>query len=384
MEITRGKIPSAKKIVIYGPEGIGKSTFASQFPDPLFTDTEGSTKELDVARLPSPSSYTMLTEEIRYVLSHPGCCKTYVIDTADWAERLIVRHICDKSQKSGIEDFGYGKGYTYVQEEFGRMLNLLEEVVRSGVNVVMTAHASLRKFEQPEEMGAYDKWEMKLTRQTSPLLKEWADMILFANYKIYAVSSSEDTKKKKAQGGRRVMYTQHHPCWDAKNRYGLADELPFEYAQIAHILGENPAVEVKKPQQEEVIRVQQPSVRQSSVQQTPPPPKQETVKNPVQQSLDMPSEARTGSTRPPKQQNEEIDTSDIGKALKALREIMANYFVDDHDIQAAVSAKGYYPIDTPLENYDPGFVWGVLITAWDQVYNMIQQAKGLHHEDLPF
>ena len=91
---------------------------------------------------------------------------------------LCITQICDKNHKGSIEDFGYGKGYTFVQEEFGRLLNLLEEVVRTGVNVVLTAHAKMRKFEQPDELGAYDRWEMKLTKQTSPMVKEWADICL--------------------------------------------------------------------------------------------------------------------------------------------------------------------------------------------------------------
>ena len=76
MEIIRGKIPCAKKVVIYGPEGIGKSTFASKFPVPLFIDTEGSTKDMDVARTPTPSSWAMLKEQIDYVVSHPDICRT--------------------------------------------------------------------------------------------------------------------------------------------------------------------------------------------------------------------------------------------------------------------------------------------------------------------
>ena len=83
MKITKGIIPCAKKVVIYGPEGIGKSTFASQFPDPVFIDTEGSTNSMDVARLPKPTSWQMLLEEIQYVKDHPDVCKTLVIDTVD-------------------------------------------------------------------------------------------------------------------------------------------------------------------------------------------------------------------------------------------------------------------------------------------------------------
>ena len=79
MQIIRGKIGGAQKVVVYGPEGIGKSTFAAQFPEPLFIDTEGSTRHMDVARLPKPSSFTMLMEQIRYVKATPSLCKTLVI-----------------------------------------------------------------------------------------------------------------------------------------------------------------------------------------------------------------------------------------------------------------------------------------------------------------
>lgn len=82
------------------------------------------------------------------------------------------------------------------------------------MNVIITAHAKMRKFEQPDEMGAYDRWEMKLTRQVAPLLKEWSDMLLFCNYKTFVVTPDEG--KNKVQGGKRVIYTSHHPCWDAK------------------------------------------------------------------------------------------------------------------------------------------------------------------------
>lgn len=99
MNITRGKIKSAQKVVIYGPEGIGKSTFASQFPNPLFIDTEGSTKNLDVARMDKPTSWTMLKSQLEYIKSNPTVCKTVVIDTIDWAEQLCIDDICSKYGK---------------------------------------------------------------------------------------------------------------------------------------------------------------------------------------------------------------------------------------------------------------------------------------------
>ena len=164
MNITSGIIEDAQRVIVYGPEGIGKSTFASKFPGAIFIDTEGSTKRLNVKRFDKPSSWTMLLEEVKYVRDHPELCMTLVIDTADWAEQLASNHICSVNHKQSIEDFGYGKGYTKLYEEFGRLLDLLNEVISKGINVVLTAHAKMRKFEQPDELGAYDRWEMKLSK----------------------------------------------------------------------------------------------------------------------------------------------------------------------------------------------------------------------------
>jgi len=234
MEIIRGKQNNPQKVVIYGPEGVGKTSLAAQFPRPLFIDTEGSTGNYDVARMPRPTSGAMLIQQIQWAKGNPQEFDTLVIDTADWAERLLINDLLAKNKKTGIEDFGYGKGYTYAAEEFGRFLNLLEDVRATGKHIVLTAHATIKKFEQPDEIGAYDRWELKLSKQASPMLKEWGDLVLFVNYKTF-VNKVDDKGTTKAAGGQRVMYTAHRPAWDAKNRHGLPDELPLDYGAIAHI-----------------------------------------------------------------------------------------------------------------------------------------------------
>lgn len=231
--ITKGKIETAKKVVQYGPEGIGKSTLASCYPAPVFIDVEGSTKELDVARYPTPQTWNdIITYVNDFAESMPG--KTLVIDTADWAEQLCIAQVCIDQGVKGIESVGYGKGYVYLAEKFQELLRKCDDLIEQGVNVVFTAHAQMRKFEQPDEMGAYDRWEMKLSKKVSPLLKEWADIVLFCNYKTDVITDSK-TQSKKATGGKRVMYASHHPCWDAKNRYGLPDVMPMEFSQIKHL-----------------------------------------------------------------------------------------------------------------------------------------------------
>lgn len=380
MEITRGKIRSAQKVVVYGPEGIGKSTFAAMFPNPVFIDTEGSTKYMDVPRLPKPYCWSILMDDVNHVYKNPHLCDTLIIDTADWAEKLCAEDLCAKSQKTGIEDFGYGKGYVYLTEDFGKLLNRLEEIVELGVNVVLTAHAQMRKFEQPDEMGSYDRWEMKLKKQTAPLLKEWADAVLFVNYQTYVVNVDGQgvTKgKNKVQGGRRIMYTSHHPCWDAKNRYNLPPEVDFDYSVIAPFIpvkGSAAPVQYVTAQTD----VQQSASPTQTVQQQkvsePVVAENKPVNKPIQQQLPT-----DHLQQPPVQQaahavtNE--DLSDVPKALAAL---MKEKQVTLKEIQEVVAYKGYFPADTPFKAYPNEFVSGVLIAAWPQVFNVIEllRSKG--------
>ena len=348
MDIIRGKLPGALKVVVYGPEGIGKSTFASQFPCPLFIDTEGSTRHMDVARTPKPTSWPMLLGLVDEVIRDPSLCRTLVVDTMDWAELMCTQYVCDKYQKKSIEEFGYGKGYTYLSEEFGRLLNQLSEIVERGVHVVVTAHAKMRKFEQPDELGAYDRWEMKLSAKNAPLVKEWADMVLFASYKTYAVKT--ESGKVKGQGGERRMYTAHHPCWDAKNRFGLAPELPFDFAGIASVIGETPSISEPAPQNE-------------------PKPVNSSV-NPAQEVEGISTPAQDDGLVP-----------DIPDGIpQALADLMRANNVTATDIQTAVSAKGYFPLGMEITDYPKDFIDGCLIGAWDQLYQVILQER----EKIPF
>lgn len=349
MNITSGIIPKAQRIVLYGPEGIGKSTLASRFPNPLFIDTEGSTARLNVRRMDRPESFAMLMAQAKYVADNPQLCQTLIIDTADWAERLCSEAICAKAKKSGIEDFGYGKGYVYLAEEFGKLLDLLTEVSERNIHVVLTAHAYMRKFELPEEAGQYDRWEMKLSKKVAPLVKEWADAVLFLNYKTLTVQS--DSGKVKAQGGSRVIYTSHHPCWDGKNRHGLPEELPLEnwQALLTALLGNSPN--------------EAPQIIQPPVQSMPSLTLAEDFRvdaEKAQPAIELVSAASN---------NDELHLDPrIPKRLQAL---MVAGHVTEEEIRWAVSQKGYFPEDMPVADYPPDFVEGVLIGAWNQVFDMI-------------
>ena len=249
LNIVSGKIARAVKTVIYGTEGVGKSTLASKFPEPLFLDVEGGTSQLDIRRVEENSTWEDLLSDITEVFRNPDICRTLVIDTADAAETLCIKHILTKYNQKSIESFGYGKGYTYIGEEWNRLMIALDGCIEKGINVTLIAHAKQRKIELPEQTGAFDHWEMKLSKQVAPILKEWADLLLFCNYNTFVVTT--DSNSKKAQGGKRVMYTSHNPVYDAKNRYGLPEELDLDYKGIAHIFDAQPKPKAAEPDPKE-------------------------------------------------------------------------------------------------------------------------------------
>lgn len=323
LTVTRGKVPCWQRVVLYGTEGIGKSTLASEFPKPLFIDVEDSTQAMDVHRLPKPGSWAALLSMVSALKHDTMGYETLVLDTADWAEMLCIKHVCSKANMESIEDFGYGKGFVKLQEEFARLLEGLGELP---MHVVLTAHAQTKKFELPEETGAYDRWEMKLSKNVRPMVKEWATMILFCNYQIFLTKQSDEKNKvKKAGGGQRVMYTSHNPCWDAKNRENLPDVLPLEFKGIAHLFVP-------------------PTAGVAPVVASAPAPA------PV---VTTPSPAAKG----PREQ---------------LRECMAIDAITPEQLIAAIVAKGFFPAGTEFDKLPDDFINTALLPNWSKVVKSIK------------
>lgn len=400
MEITTGRIRVPVKVVIYGPEGIGKTTFASRFPDPVFIDTEGSTVHMDVKRLPRPALWVELLNEVEYVRQNPGCCRTLVIDTADWAEQLCGEYICARDQKQGIEDWGYGKGYKYLFEEFGRLLNALEQVRGAGVNVVICCHAAIRKFEQPDELGAYDRWSLKLTdtpkASIAGMVKEWADMVLFANYKTIVVNTDGKGAakgKNKVQGGKRVMYTTHMPCWDAKNRFGLPEEMEFDYEGIRAVIeGATSSVALRAPASPEgearndgdgaegrpLTKGSGLARRVEEIARGAEKP-QEAAQTPLEAAAtNSPSAAEDTAQAP--------NDAEFAGIPGALARMMREAGVYPGEVKAVIAQKGIYPIATPwnviVENEQFMQGWLLHPQVWPKVVEMAKEIRA--GEEVPF
>ena len=358
--VTSTRQAKALKVVVYGPEGIGKTTFANKFPQPVYIDTEGSTNFIDGKKLPNPTSWTMLLEEVEYLKNTPGIARTLVIDTIDWAESLAKQHLMSKNNWDAIDSTAYGARYVALADEIGKLLNKLSELIELNYNVVILAHSKTKKHELPDELGAFDRYVLKLEQRDASLVKEWADIILFANFKTTVITDSK-TNSKKATGGQRVMYTTHKPAWDAKNRFELPDELPFDYEQVRVPCEQAmpQVVPAQQPSQQPVQAPVQPAQPQIQPQQAPPV-QQEQVPLPEE-----PPQQQEVQQAPPENAPAPEYTETIPAAIpQDVADLMRMSQLSTQDVMKIIYNAGFMPEGTPIENV-PQDLWAHLVSKWD-------------------
>jgi len=237
-QVTRGKKKQPRRTVLYGTHGIGKSTWASQWPDAVFVPTEDGCGDLDVASFPVCETLEQAWGAIVELGTKDAHdFKTVVVDSADWLEQLIWRAVCDKHQKKSITDFDFGKGYGEAAAIFGKILNALDCCRNIGMHVVVLAHCDVVKYSDPQS-DSYDRYMPKLHKTISGMMQEWADEVLFAAYKRFVRKEDLGFKKTRgiASGDERVIYTQEAAGFLAKNRLGLPVELPLDFSAYATFL----------------------------------------------------------------------------------------------------------------------------------------------------
>lgn len=366
-QLNSGKLEQPVRGLLYGPEGIGKTTFAADWlkaRQGALIDTENGSGRIDILRYPAPVSWPELLNMVRDAKNNPDL-HALGVDTLDAAERMCAEYVCSKNGWNSLEDPGYGSGYKRLWEEFSRLLTGLNEVISSGKDVILTAHAVMRKFEQPDQMGSYDRWELKLQNSQkcsiAALVKEWADLVLFANYETLVVTSA-DGKSRKAAGGKRVVYTTHHPCWDAKNRFGLPDETKLDFATVAPYLfgSQQPAVAAAPdpaPQEDpKPAQPKKPGKKKASVEPAPEPVTEPTPAAPAEPAEPIPMNVQPMDTAP--------SAADLDGIPDVLAQLMIKDKVKPIEIQAWTAKEGYYPPEVKLKVYDPEYLSKYLPSVW--------------------
>lgn len=246
--IRKGRGLKPPKGVIYGPGGVGKTTWAANAPDPVFLMTEEGEGLLDLPAFevregdPLLRSWDELIECIGFLVEGDHDRKTVVLDSADAAEALLHKSVCEAWGQPSIDsnggEFGYGRGYIAALDEARVLLRGLDACRQRGMAIIVVAHSETKPFHDPMA-ESYDTYTIRLHKSFAAALHDWSDFVVFANWKAHVVHDDSDgkravskdaQKRRRAVGtGDRVLYTEKRPAFMAKNRYSLPAELPLEW-----------------------------------------------------------------------------------------------------------------------------------------------------------
>ena len=122
------------KAIIYGVPGVGKTTFAAQFPAPYILDLERGAERYDV---PHNSDIETFSEFRQVLATLPPGTGTVIIDTFDELEKMIVQHVMNRENVDSLNKIGggYGRGWLAVYEQFGQVISELDRIrIKQGMN----------------------------------------------------------------------------------------------------------------------------------------------------------------------------------------------------------------------------------------------------------
>jgi len=244
-QITSERSSAPRRLMLYGTHGVGKSTFASCAPRPIFIQTEDGLGDIECDRFPLAATFGETMQALAELYSDKHSFQTVVVDSLDWLERLIWTDVCRKRGVESIEDNGYAKGYVFALTQWREFLEGLTALRNErGMMVVLIAHARIERFENPET-DSYDRYVPRFHRLASQIVQEWSDEVLFATFRVYTKQIDAGFDRKRTQGigtGERILRTVERPSHVAKNRLNLPDELPLDWKVYARHLANRPSV----------------------------------------------------------------------------------------------------------------------------------------------
>lgn len=370
MQIQKGKIAKPVHAVIYGTEGIGKTTIASKFPRPLIIDAEGGSFNLEVDRV-TPKSYLEVMAIVAELKQSSQGYQTLVFDTADWLEKMLTEHICITNKMASIETMSYGKGWVMVSELWKKLLdevNLLSE--KQHMHILFLAHSMIRHVDPPDAPG-YDRYELKLSKQGNGILKEWPDLLLFATYELFKVKQADG--KEKVGGGRRIMFASHHPTFDAKNRFGLPDQMDFDFSKIAHLFAAPAAPATPAaPAAPAASPATPPSAPSVSVGAGPCP--SVSVRAPAAPAPDPAAPASAPAVPPPPVTGPD-EKAQAAQLLESIKSLCKMNQIRVEELQIDVASQGWAARDQKPSTYNPRVLQGI-VAKWQQILIRIKARRG--------
>jgi len=234
MEIQKTKKNSPPRILIHADHGVGKSSLGASAPNPLFIQTEDGLDNIETNALPMVEDYQMLLGQLKEIYEEDHDFQTLIIDSLDWAETLINKHVCQIGGKDSISDFGYGAGFQMTNDCFGKIIECLNLIRQDrGMIIILIAHSQVKTYQNP--LGSdYDRHQIKLRDKNAELFLEWVDVAGFMHFQTFVKTEEKGGFQKdatKAIGGcDRILSCSPSAAYVAKNRYDIQTDIQLPTA----------------------------------------------------------------------------------------------------------------------------------------------------------
>jgi AAA domain len=228
------------RILVYGPEGVGKTTLAARFPAPVFLQTEdGCPGKLSIDTFGMLDGYKPVRDALSFLAGEQHEHHTVVIDSLDALEPLIWRDACASQGWASVEAVPYGKAYTIIDAWWHDILAGLDFLRRErGMTVVLLAHSAIERIDDPRA-ASYTSYQLRLHKRARALVQDWTDAILFLAPDLNLTSEDAGFGKKRTRadgGSTRWLHCEGRPSFVAKNRFSLPIKivipLNFDYDAV--------------------------------------------------------------------------------------------------------------------------------------------------------
>lgn len=237
MNIIKGKKKKPFKAIIYGPPGIGKSTLASKFGNPLFINLENGIHHLDVHSLDTiPKDYVQLDECLKFSYITRDY-DTIVFDGLMHMEDILMDVVIkdfakqDRSKAiNAIGDISHGRGYQALNSKWRSLVSIFDSINKSGKNIIITGHSQTITFRNP--LGEdFDRYTLNITKGGASVICSAMDAIFLMDWERFIETPGKGDLGGKSKGrgdGTRIVYTEERPAFVAKNRFYLPEKVAIQ------------------------------------------------------------------------------------------------------------------------------------------------------------